>query len=292
MLERLRSVYQALKAFAARWRFVILPAATLGLIAGLVWSIRQLGLDWADVNYWPILIAFALTLPASILLNAMEFRLCGEAIDRSLDWRSSLRVTTAGTLANILPIPASLALRGKVLVDRGARLVDVGRILGLAAALWVAVAIFMTGVSLLNLTLVVMIGGAGMLATFIVMGLISRASSATIALEFLVVRFGMLALFALRLFLLFAALGVGVVIADATLLSGVGVVSATIAIVPSGIGLTEATGALLATIRETSPAAAFLVLGLNRVLSLAGNGLAFLATELVQGSASTTGEPA
>lgn len=275
MLQQITFRYGKVKAFGVRWRAVILPVALIVLIAGLVWSVRDLGVSVSDVRWDALAIAFLATLPASIYLNSVEFRLCGEAIGKRLDLAHALKVTTAGTIANILPVPASLAIRGKALMDKGAGLTDSGKILGLAATMWVFTAMFITGLSLPGLVLSVVIGGTGLLGMIVIALLIARWSSIQLGLEFALVRLGMLVLFVLRMILIFTALCIAVSISDAGILSGVGIISATVAIVPSGLGVTEGAGALLATVRDASPAAAFLALTLNRIMSLSANGIAF-----------------
>ena len=292
IVDTLKQRYGQVKAFAFLWRKVIVTIALFALGLGVVWSIRNLDLDSQQIQLMPVLAAFCLTLPASILFNAWEFRLCGAAVGCHLSWRHALLVTTAGTIANILPVPASLAIRGKALVDAGTSLGRAGRILGLAAIMWVATAFVITGLSLPAIEPAIIIATLGVGAMVTSAALIHHTSNIPTALGFIIVRLAMMALFVLRLMLLYFAIGVAVQLADVGILSGVGVVSAAIAIVPAGLGVTEAAGAVLASLRDTSPAAAFLVLALNRGLSLAGNGLVFGIMQFVKGNEPSSAEVA
>ncbi|MEO1028304.1 MAG: hypothetical protein AAFX02_04530, partial [Pseudomonadota bacterium] len=193
MLSAAKAQYSRVKKIARKWRKPIVAIALIALLTGLAWSISQLGLHISDLQFWPLLLAFAATVPASIFLNAMEFRLCGDVLGKPMSWRFALTVTLAGTVANILPVPASLAIRGKALCDHSGEIISSGKILALAAVMWVAAALIATGLSLPFGLVSSGIAGGGLFALFVAFLLVSKLSSIGMGFEFILVRAAMMA---------------------------------------------------------------------------------------------------
>lgn len=272
---------QQLRRVADRYRWPILATALVALIAGSAWSVAQLNISWRTVDWWPLALMISLAIPATILLNALELKLCAAWLHRRLAFRQAIGVTSLGTVANVLPVPASLALRAKALSEAGAGLKDVGIVLGLAAGLWAFMALVVTALSLPAGEMALATIALGTAGVGLCVLLLWRRSGGWITVGFVGVRAAMTVLLVVRLLLCFAALGIAASLADAGVLAGAGVLGNAATIVPAGLGVTEYAGAGLATLRQGSAAAAFLVLTLDRTIALAANGIVVIVAGLL-----------
>lgn len=275
MWPALKDTFERFKAFGHRRRRPILFLAFAGFLAGLVFAGGELTLRLDDLVLLPLIGAIFLTQPVLIFLNSLEFKLCGKAANAHISLRDSLYVSSSATLANILPLPAGLILRGGALIQRGGTLGFVSKVLLVAAMMWVAVALTVSGAVIsggLPARLISLIGG---LSICFLLGYISRVSRPGIAFGFLLVRSLMVAILVLQLNLCFAALGEIVPLRNSAVYVVSGIAGAVVSIVPAGLGLTEAFGALLAKIDGASAAMAYVVLSLNRFIGLSMAGLTF-----------------
>jgi uncharacterized membrane protein YbhN (UPF0104 family) len=139
--------------------------------------------------------------------------------------------------------------------------------------MWLAMAF---GISGYFLTAGWISGGITILSAILVIGIafwIEQRSSVATALSFIAVRGIMLLLLIARLYFCFIAINAAVALEEAAIYSVVGIAGTAVAIVPAGLGIAEGFGALIAEAAGADPAAAFLALGLNRILGLLGSGL-------------------
>ena len=108
------------------------------------------------------------------------------------------------------------------------------------------------------------------------MAYISRISDVRTAIGFFVVRSLMVALFAVQLKLCFAAIDYPITLLGASVYVASGIAGAVVSVVPAGLGIIEAFGAMLAKLDGASPALAYIVLSLSRFLGLALAGVSLL----------------
>ena len=268
MYRHFQSIYGPVKDWAQQYRLWILALAAIVFVGSIGLAIKHLGVGFEDISLEPVLIVFLLTTPISACLNGLELRLCAKATGHDIVFFDALRVATTSTIANILPLPAGLALRGTALVSAGASVGAAGRILFIAGLMWLSLAFAVSGVALFSGALAVLAGLAGVLGSFCLALWISKLSNFRIALGFIAIRALMLTILVAQLKFCFVAIGSMVSFADAAIYAVSGIIAAVVAIVPAGLGLTEGFGALLAEIAGASPSAAFLALSLNRLLAL------------------------
>ncbi|WP_306120147.1 MULTISPECIES: hypothetical protein [unclassified Roseitalea] len=272
ILGHLRRWHGAILAFAERGRGAILAIAASALAAGIVWAIGTLGIVWDDVNWRAILAIALIAAPVSMVLNASELRLCARAAGRHLGFRPALQASTIGVVSNLLPVPASIAIRGKALAEAGVSLGGVGKVLGYAAAMWIALAVACTGLALPATAGRLLVTSTGLAGAGIVVALVLRQAPPWVAVGLVAVRASMIAILVLSLFVLLAALNVSADAGDAAILSGAGLLGTIAGIAPAGLGITELAGAGLATLRDGSAAGALVVLALHRLIGLTVNG--------------------
>lgn len=275
-MSRLTDLRTRFKAFGHRHRKAILLLASVAFLLGLFFAIQQLNLGREDINLRPLLIALFLTQPLLIFLNSLELKLCGHAARVQMKVLDSVYVSSSATLANILPIPAGLIVRGGALMQRGASLALVSKVLAAAGVMWMAVALTVSGTVISGGISAKLICLAGLILIAILMIYIARLSDIKIAAGFLIIRSLMVALLTIQLNLCFSVLGEIVSLRDSAVYVVSGVAGAVVSIVPSGLGITEFFGATLAKLDGASPSLAYVVLSLNRLIGLTLAGLSFL----------------
>ncbi|HEV7346231.1 MAG TPA: hypothetical protein VGN60_11435 [Devosia sp.] len=271
-LSGLFAVRAALRKFAERFRVPIVLTAIGAFSLLFILSAADLSLDPAGMR-WSWLIWAAATVPLAMFANALELALCARATGRAMPVETAFICSAAATIANVLPLPAGLLVRAKALVGAGAGWIESGKILAAAGLLWLAMATACVGFALAPSprgTLALVAGTLGCVA--IARWTAQRAGQSTSA-GFLLVRGAMLGLLALRLYFCFQAIGQPVSLQDSANFMLAGVLGNSVVVVPSGLGIAEGIGAAMAGLVSVLPAAAFLALGINRLLGLAGSAL-------------------
>jgi hypothetical protein len=258
-----------IKTWSRLHRRTILPLAACAFLVGAGASVNELGLTLNDLDLWPILLIWAVGVPASVVLNAIELQLCARAIGRRLTLRQAVAITTTATVSNLLPMPAGFAIRGGALVAAGANLRETGIILLAAGLMWLAMALAVTGVALTTTAPIGMaVAMAGITGAIALALWIRHRSGAVIALGFVAVRAFLLAILAVRLWLSFAAIGAAVPFVETAYYAVAGIAGTVVMVVPAGLGVSEVLAAAMAEAVGSSPSLAFLALSLNRVLGL------------------------
>jgi hypothetical protein len=270
---RLLELRRAMEA-RREWRgFLIL--AVLLFLAGSALSVQKMGLAWSDLNWTATALALVLVAPA-IWFNAVELQLCAQAAGKSIEPGSALYYSNVATLSNLLPLPASLIVRGGALMDRGASLAESSRIVLAAGAIWLAMAGAISAAAILPGLAGPIAGLIGLVAVGCIAFWIARRSSAQVALGFVGVRLLLLALMIARLYFCFEMVGVFVMPLEVAVYTVASVLGSAAGVLPAGLGVSEGIAAALAVLVGAQAAAAFLAMGLNRLLGLIGSGLVVL----------------
>ncbi len=275
MVDIFKDFYAKLKAFGQRHRTMIFYLAFFAFILGLIITVRALDIKLSDLAFLPLLAAIFITQPLLILFSSLEFKLCGAATHIDIDIRDAIYVSSSASLANILPLPAGLLVRGGYLVERGAKLSFAGRVLFLAGLMWMTVAIAVSGAVITSVPGHLFISILGLILTAGVMVLITKLSSLKVALGFLIVRAFLVLILTVQLKLCFEIFSQEVTLRGAAVYVVSSLAGAVISIVPAGLGLTEAFGSFLAKLDGASPALAYLVLSMNRLIGIAMTGASF-----------------
>jgi len=276
-LKNLVEFKSILKDFGQRHRLIIFTLAIIIFFVGLYFSFRHIDINLSKYSYESLLIILLITQPLLIFMNALELNLCAVASDSKMTLRESVFVSSSATVANILPLPAGLVLRGAALVKGGGSLLTVSKVLLAAALLWVALAVTVSGAVIASGQLTLLIILAGGISIVLLTFYTARLSNLKTALGFLGVRSLLIIILIWQLQLCFAVLGEGVTLKDAAVYVVSGVAGAVISIVPAGLGIIEGFGALLAKLDGASSAQAYVVLSLNRLIGLALAGFSMIA---------------
>ncbi len=261
------SKFNGSRRAAQRFRLPLLVAGLTLFGVGLVWALSSIQLDSERLRYamlGPILLAVVL----AVLVNALEQWLAARALAVEYTYVRALSVSSAATIANVLPLPGGLLVRAASFTGAGAHAAESAVILGAGAAIWV----------MLSAGLVILAAVSGVEGTLLAWALALGAGAVSLwlawrfdpvnALGLLVVRIVLIALTVLRLIAILAFLAQPFAWREAAVYSGASLVGQVVGVVPAGVGLVESVGAALALTIGAAPEAAFVALSLNRIFGL------------------------
>lgn len=217
--------------------------------------------------YWPALIALlVLSLPAGVLLGAVDFKLLALCSGTNFTYRSCLETVLVSNAANLLPIPGSLAVRIGALQARGVPLTVSGGISLLFSAAWLSTGLLFAGATLLfsvrpPVALSLLLAGFVGLWVSTWLGM-TKSIAWRLMLRVLAIRAGFVICDAASLALAFHSLQVNVSYSESLVLS---LSSSLSSLVPAGVGVKETLAAGLGVLIGVGGSAAFLASALQRI---------------------------
>jgi uncharacterized membrane protein YbhN (UPF0104 family) len=281
-----------------RAQMVLTIVTLVVLVVASVWAWRSAHLSFSTIDWLPIVIAFVVAAPATLVLKMLEYDAAARLIGSRAGPRRALEVAVISSAANLLPLPGSLIVTTRSLSEQGATYgsaVVASSIPGLA---WLGLAGVIGGVSIMiagswPVGLAVAVGGIACLS---VAGAMFRRTAPAdgrpqLALRIVLIETSWIGLSGFRLWLVLRAIGVVGTPAQVLALAVAGAMSVAIGFFPGGLGAREALIALLSPIIKL-PLSEGVVLGvIDRVvwitfLSLAA--LVLVATRARAGDPSTT----
>ncbi len=272
------ALMQGLRTRLARWRLPLLLAGA-GLFAAGAWlSFRSLGLSFGELQTGPML-AQALLAPLSLLYAGIGMHLLARSAGISMPLGKATALSSWATLAEILPLPGGAMVRAGALVAEGTGLGRSSALVLANAVLWISLAALGCGVVLLGhghgMASVLALGGAaGSTACFV---WLARTSGLMLAAQTTAHRLSGMALIAVRLQLAFLVMGVSVPLFDTFPFALANIAGSAASIAPAGLGISEALAATAAGTVDIASAAAFLAVGLDRLVCLAASAILVLA---------------
>lgn len=242
------------------------------LAGGLVLSWRAHPLELGMLSVLPILGLLVLVLPLLLVLNALEFMAGAMAVGHGARFFLALRIVVIGAAANFLPLPGAALARTEGYKRSGASYSSGSAMVLLQYFVWLALAFgyggaiaFLFGHGPVGSALLLS-GAAAALASLLM------ATRMRIAIRLFVVivllRAMMVVGEAVRIALAFATFGIPATFSQASIVSVSGVLGATVALVPSGLGFTELAASGLSSLIGIGAAAAFLTASLSRLAGL------------------------
>jgi hypothetical protein len=284
-----RLLDQRAQPIPARLRNGILIAATVGIVLASFWAWNSSGLSASSMEWLPILIAFAVAAPLSLLLKAAEFHVAARVVGQSPGRGRSLEVAVVSSAANLLPLPGSLIVTVRSLSEDGSNYRQALAASAVPGLSWLGVTGIIGGTAIsvegpYGLGLLVVAGGFAALGTAVAL---FRATAplerrASLGLTILAVEVGWLGVSALRLGLAVTALGLAVEPTQALALSVAGALTVAIGFFPGGLGIREALIAGLAPMIGLPFDTGILIGSLDRVVWLAFLALAAAALTLTK----------
>lgn len=283
-LDRLTRLRARAQACLRSFYVPLLLFAALLFVVGCWYSFRQLGItpDTLRIELLALLVA---TGPITLLYSGVGLYLMSRSVGTTMKLSRAVTLSTYANLAEALPLPGGAIMRTGALVASGAGLRTSSMLVVLSAVLWIAIACLGCGLALVAhghsaAQPLYMIGLCGSL---LAMGwLVARAGwrNAILTLGHRVA--GMIFI-GVRLQLAFLVLGQRVPLADVLPFTLASVAGSAASIAPAGLGISELLAAGVASTVSVSAAAAFLAVGLDRLVALASSGLYALAVMAITG---------
>jgi hypothetical protein len=272
-MDRAAELAQPIQQWLARWRGPILIAAMVLFLAGSIWSFVGLGLSMGDLNLTAL---FVLLIPmglAMIVYSAIALCLLARTAGVRLGMGEAMRATAKAQLAEALPIPGGAIVRTATLVSAGASVkTSAGLVIG-TALLWIALAALAAGVILAPLKAGWLLVASGCVVVALSLAHLVRLGGTANAFLTLLHRTLGLGLAAARLWFSFAVVKATLPLPDTLPYALAAIAGSASSLVPGGLGVSEALGALMAQTIHASPTAAFLALAVNRVTQFLGTAL-------------------
>ncbi|MFN3456261.1 MAG: hypothetical protein ACK4Z8_01630 [Novosphingobium sp.] len=280
-ITRLRTRAQAgLRAFYVP----LLVFAAMLFVVGGWYSFRQLGVTPEQLRLVPLALLVA-TGPVTLLYSGFGLYLMSRSVGTAMTLPRAVTLSTYANLAEALPLPGGAIVRTGALVASGAGLRTSSVLVVLSAVLWIAIACLGCGLALvahghpaaLPLALIGF-SGSGLATGWLVARAGWRNALLTVGHRIV----GMI-LISARLHLAFLVLGQALPLADALPFALANVAGSAASIAPAGLGISELLAAGVASTVAVPAAAAFLAVGIDRLVALASSGLYALAVMAISG---------
>ena len=270
-MERLAALIRHLQERRRKYRTPILAATFVLFLTGAVVSYRHLGIDPRDLRLAPLALLVALIVP-SLFYGGVGLVLLARSSGLRLRLPEATITSAYAYLAELLPIPGGAIVRATALVRVGGNVRDSSLLVILTAILWISLAMIGAGLTLLSHGSLVALPMAsiGAALTLAITTWLWRKAGATIAGLTLAHRVAGIALNALRLHFAFAVFGLSIEISETLPFVLALLLGSASSIAPAGLGVSESLAALAAASSHYAPGTAFLAVGLDRVLCLAG----------------------
>jgi hypothetical protein len=259
-------------------RVPLLIAGAALFLLGAWWSFGQLRLSAADIQlrYFALLV---LMMPISLLYSGIGLKIIARSGGVRMPLGQATTIACHASLAEALPLPGGAIVRSGALMTRGVGLVRSVALVTANAILWIALAAVGAGIAILPFSnvgaLSLLVTGVGGVA--VILGWLAWKAGFRIALYSLIHRIAGIVLLSMRLYLAFQAIGVALPLVKAFPFTLTTIAGSASSITPAGLGISELLAALMANVVQLMPGAAFLAVGLDRLLFLISSGLCALA---------------
>lgn len=259
----------------------VVRTALVLFFGGAFLAVQAADVQWSELRPgW--LVATAVLSSPMLLLTSSEFRVTAKLLGVDVPMRKALQIAVVSTTANLLPLPGGVVVRAQSLLGEGVpRRRTVVSQLALALV-WLAEATLATALLLLGdeplaaalFALVGVVGAVGGVA--IIRWLrpevgLRRGVVLAAAVEMLFV-----VLAAARIGAALAALGFSPTLEQAVALASANVLAVFVVVVPAGLGVRELIAAGIAPLVGLSAATGFIVAAVVRVMTMTAFGIVAL----------------
>jgi len=266
-LDRAKALFGRMRAAIKQYKTPLLAFAIVIFAAGSVWSFASLGISFAEID----LLALALLIiPMGVVLlvySGLSLMLLAHIAGVRIGFFDSLRVSAHAQMAEALPLPGGAIVRSAALISAGSSVPRSAALVVSTGIMWIALACTAAGtmmVSTVPLAGWTLIGGGALVlsGTFLHLSWVGGTQNALLVLLLRVVGLG---LAAIRLWLAFAVILIVMPIPATFPYAFAAIAGSASALVPGGLGVGEALGALMADALGKAPEAAFLAVAINRI---------------------------
>jgi uncharacterized membrane protein YbhN (UPF0104 family) len=277
-LRRVMAAAGSVRQLASRprvrpWLFA---ATALIFVALAVMSFRSLPDEGRSAKPALVAVLVLVTAPATLALNALEYRFMASRLGHRIDFRHAMRVSLIASIANYLPAPGGVAVRTAALKRQGSTVRSAVSVNAVAGLVWIG----STG----------LIGGAVMLAddrlagraaAAIALGVLAIAGAVVwlsrgggdwlpLFRQILLIELAVVVVSGTRVWLSLAAIGQPADFGASIAISSSTVFAALLGIFPAGLGLRELIAGGIATAVEVPAASAVAASAVDRIASQVG----------------------
>lgn len=255
-----------------RVKKAILVAAALLLLCAVLFAVAANPDLLLKADITAILIVLFLGVPASVLANVSEFQKFSNLLGRKFRYGDAFRITIVSSAANLLPIPGATLVRIAVLKSKHVSARSVMLATVLVAGAWLSITLLVTGVVGIGYvapsvaSTLVLAGVAGFAAASAYSVWAFRSLWAWI--ELALSKFVLVGCEAFRIYFCLVAVGGAPSLFQVASLLPSSVIGSAISLVPAGLGVREAVGALIAPLVSLDAAMVLVAMTLNRLLGL------------------------
>lgn len=260
-MDKLKALLGPVKAFATRWRTPILVLALAGFAIGVVLSFRATGLSLGDLDTGALLLLFLVLAPLNVGYTAVNLMEMARATKVRIGFWEAVKVSAWAMLTELLPIPGAAVVRAGALHQRGASATRSAEVVLGFALLWIAISASAASVAVPGGIGFAILGAAAVIGITAWLGTRFGWRTALVACGLRLVG---LVLFALRLFVCFAAINATIEPTQSLIFAFATVLGSASAIVPAGLGVSEGLSALFASQIGVAAGTAFLAAALAR----------------------------
>jgi len=266
-------ILDAWRSWSVRYHKPLLALAMAIFVAGSIWSIRSLELPAQQLNGMALAMLVCMS-PLSLVYSGVGLQLMAKTAGTRISFGKSVVTSALAILAEALPIPGGAIVRTGALMKAGVGLGEGAGLVLLTAVLWIMLGALGAGLAILGSAKAAgwVLVAVGLVGTLGSAGWLWRQAGAKLALLLLVHRLSGIVLIAVRLYLAFLVLGLTIPVVQTLPFVLALIAGSAAAIAPAGLGISEALAALAATAVAVPPAAAFLAVGLDRVVNLLASG--------------------
>jgi uncharacterized membrane protein YbhN (UPF0104 family) len=282
IVDRLSGHVRAVQAAASRpavrrWMIGLLALAFITLA-----TVSFLALPDESRSARPGLVAVLVfvTTPATLLLNALEYRFMAGTLGHRIGVRHAVRVGLLASIANYLPAPGGVAVRTVALNRRGSTVRSAVSINSITGLVWAGVTGLAAGLAMVTNEELAARGVAAITAGSVLLAVavvwLQRRDGRWRSQfrQVLAIEVAMVFLTGSRIWIALAAIGQPSGYGAAIAISGSAVISAALGIFPGGLGLRELLAGGIAAVVGVPAAAAVAASAIDRVASQIGMALA------------------
>ena len=275
LIDVARERIATLRMWKHRWSRPVIWLAIILFVGGTAFSLATLDVNWTRSGLISMLI---LTLAMGVVMlvySALSLVLMAQACGKRISLGAAIRVSSHAQMAEALPLPGGAIVRTLALVEVGASMKNSVSLVVSTALLWIALASAATGATLLaqlqTVGTTLLAGGAALAIVALI--IIAQKGGLRNAALTLFHRIAGIGIAAFRLSLAFAVIDIAISLPNAIPYALAAITGSASSLVPGGLGVSEALGALMASAIAASPQSAFLALAINRVAQFLGTAM-------------------
>jgi uncharacterized membrane protein YbhN (UPF0104 family) len=268
------SVPEAAKS--RRLRPWLLAIAGLVFVALVVASFRSLPDEGRSARPALVAVLVVVTAPATLILNAFEYRFMASRLGHRVGFRHALRVSLVASIANYLPAPGGVAVRTAALKRHGSTVGSAVSVNAVAGLVWLGATGLVGGGAMLangdlagRATAAVVVGAWAMVAAAVWLWW-GGGDWGRLFRRILVIEVAVVVVSGLRVWLSLAAIGQPAGLGASIAISSSTVFAALLGIFPAGLGLRELLAGGIAKAVDVPATAAVASSAVDRIASQVG----------------------